>query len=389
MDPRTTILIGSITSGLMAIVLSSLARASPLPVPGLRGWVRGAWLIFLAMLLLGLRDRISNLASVTLGNAALMLAYIVWLAGTHAYLGRRLNLWVTLCAWALTILVVSWYILIDESFRVRTVTVTMFCALVSAYHATVLFKHPASGRHGKSIGIRLVGFWQVALALAFGARGLHAIFFSQGQLGLLSGDSTQVIYTAGFTVCNLVLVIGFATMASDFVRLRIEEQALRDGLTGVLNRRALFEVLSHEISRSQRSGQVFCIVVLDVDHFKSINDRFGHVVGDSVLVQLCKRVTGLIRPHDVLARYGGEEFVVVMPLTGMEDARRAVERLLVQIAQGLGGPLPDVTVSAGLAQWDGADASVLALVARADAALYRAKGGGRNRVETAPVPTRQ
>lgn len=103
MDPRTTVLIGSITSGLMAIVLSLLARATPLPVSGLRTWAWGAWLVFIAMLLLGLRDWVSPLLSVTLGNGALVLAYLVWLAGTRQHFSTRAHWPFWLTVWALAI----------------------------------------------------------------------------------------------------------------------------------------------------------------------------------------------------------------------------------------------------------------------------------------------
>lgn len=382
MDPRTTVLIGSITSGLMAVVLTLLARATPLPVPGLRRWVEGAWLAFLALMLLGLRDWVSNLASVTLGNAALMLAYMAWLSGTHEYLGARMRRSAWFAAWTFTILVVTWFIFAEESFRVRTVAVAGFCAIVCARHAFVLLNHPRADRYGKTIGVTLVASCQVALTAVYGVRCIHAFMLSQGELGLLTGDTTQVVYTAGFTVCNLVLVIGFSTMASDHVRTRIEEEALRDSLTGALNRRALFEVLKHEMSRSQRTGNSFCVAIIDIDFFKSINDRFGHPIGDRVLVHMCKRVLGLIRPHDVLARYGGEEFVIVMPETPMSAALPAAERLRIDMPTAPDAALPSITVSVGLAEWSSEDTSASTLIARADAALYQAKANGRNRVET-------
>src|SRR5262245_48035807 len=141
MDPRTTVLIGSFTSGLMAIVLTLLARATPLPVPGLRAWVCGGWMAFLSLMLLGLRDLVSDWASITLGNGALMLTYIIWLGGTHRHFGSRLNLPAWLSAWIVTLLIVTWFIFAEDNFRVRTVVVAGFCAVISARHAFVLLNH--------------------------------------------------------------------------------------------------------------------------------------------------------------------------------------------------------------------------------------------------------
>ena len=257
LDPRTTVLIGSITSGLMAIVLSLLARATPLPVAGLRIWVVGAWLVFMSLLLVGLRDWISPLASVTLGNSALILAYIVWLAGTRRHFGERVRWSPWLVAWAVAVAAVTWFVYGEQSFRARVVIVAGLCAFINAYHALVLLRHPHADRFGRSFGITLTICWLMVLAAVYGVRALHAVAFAQGNTGLLTQDAVQIVYTGSFTICNLMLVIGFATMASDHVRARIEEQAIRDPLTGTLNRQALVECLEREGSRGKRAGQPF------------------------------------------------------------------------------------------------------------------------------------
>ena len=381
LDPRTTILIGGITSGLMAIVLSLLARATPLPVPGLWSWVAGGWLVFSAMVLLGLRDWTSNLATVTLGNGALMMAYIVWLAGTHRHLGQRIRWAPWLLAWTVATALVSWFIFVEPSFRVRTVVVAGLCAYLSAHHAVVLLHHPRAERFGRSIGVSLTSTWLLILAAVYATRALHAAWFPQGSTGLLTQGAVQIVYTGSFTICNLMLVIGYATTASDHVRARIEDQAIHDPLTGGLNRQALMDSLERERARSTRTGQPFSVAMLDVDHFKKINDSHGHPVGDRVLVHLCRRMSALVRPNDVVARYGGEEFVIVMPETTLAAALQAGQRILTQAVQVEDQPLPHFTISIGLAQWSSADTSVETVIARADAALYAAKANGRNRVE--------
>ncbi|PZQ01989.1 MAG: hypothetical protein DI587_04050 [Variovorax paradoxus] len=381
LDPRTTILIGGITSGLMALVLSLLARATPLPVPGLRTWVAGGWLIFSAMVLLGLRDWTSNLATVTLGNGALMLAYIVWLAGTHRHLGQRIRWAPWLLVWAVATALVSWFIFVEPSFRVRTVVVAGLCACLSAHHAVVLLRNPRVERFGRSIGVSLTITWLLILAAVYGIRALHAAWLPQGSTGLLTQGVVQIVYTGSFTICNLMLVIGYATTASDHVRARIEDQAIHDPLTGGLNRQALMDSLERERAHSARTGQPFSVAMLDVDHFKKINDSHGHPVGDRVLVHLCRRMSALVRPNDVVARYGGEEFVIVMPETTLAEALQAGQRLLTHAVQVDDQALPAFTVSIGLAQWSAVDNSVETVIARADAALYAAKANGRNRVE--------
>jgi diguanylate cyclase (GGDEF)-like protein len=385
LDPRTTVLIGSITSGLMAMVLTLLARATPLPVPGLRTWVAGSWLVFAGLLLLGLRDWIPPLATITLGNGAFVLAYVVWLAGTRQHFGERLRWGPWLLAWLAMAGAVTWFAYAQPSYRMRLVVVAGLCCFISVHHALVLLRYPQAERFGRTLGITLVTSWLGILAAVYAARTAHAAFFPQGDSGLLSQDPVQIVYTASFTVCNLLLVIGFATMASDHVRARIEEQAIRDPLTGTLNRQALLECLERERTRHGRTGQPFCVAMLDVDHFKKINDGHGHPVGDRVLVHLCRRMAALVRPHDVVARYGGEEFVVVMPQTRLPEAALVAERLLREAVGGDDQALPAFTVSIGLAESAADDATADATIARADVALYQAKARGRNRLERAAL----
>jgi diguanylate cyclase (GGDEF)-like protein len=385
LDPRTTVLIGSITSGLMAMVLTLLARATPLPVPGLRTWVAGSWLVFAGLLLLGLRDWIPPLATITLGNGAFVLAYIVWLAGTRQHFGERLRWGPWLLAWLAMAGAVTWFAYAQPSYRMRLVVVAGLCCFISVHHALVLLRYPQAERFGRTLGITLVTSWLGILAAVYAARTAHAAFFPQGDSGLLSQDAVQIVYTASFTVCNLLLVIGFATMASDHVRARIEEQAVRDPLTGTLNRQALLECLERERTRHDRTGQPFCVAMLDVDHFKKINDGHGHPVGDRVLVHLCRRMAALVRPHDVVARYGGEEFVVVMPQTRLPEAALVAERLLREAVGVDDQALPAFTVSIGLAESAADDATAEATIARADVALYQAKARGRNRLERAAL----
>lgn len=167
---------------------------------------------------------------------------------------------------------------------------------------------------------------------------------------------------------------------------RIHELASHDDLTGALNRRALMQLLADERARSQRTAQPFCIAVLDIDHFKAVNDRFGHLTGDAVLKEFCAVATAAIRVTDRFARFGGEEFMLVLaPDTHADVARIATERVrqAVQahdwqtIAVGL-----EVTVSAGVAEFTG-DETVEQVVLRADEALYGAKEAGRNRTAVA------
>jgi len=171
---------------------------------------------------------------------------------------------------------------------------------------------------------------------------------------------------------------------------RLQQQYRRhaslDALTGLHNRRWLDEVVPRQIKRSQLQGEPLSLLMIDVDHFKSFNDSFGHQAGDFVLFALARILGARLRPTDMVARYGGEEFTVILPNTRLEGARGAAERLRAAVAE-TELIMPDatrlgtVTISLGAAERQ-LEEELAGLVCRADAALYRAKELGRNRVES-------
>ncbi len=167
---------------------------------------------------------------------------------------------------------------------------------------------------------------------------------------------------------------------------RLEALATTDPLTRLLNRRALYDRLAAEVERAKRYEKDLAVLVLDLDHFKSVNDSLGHLVGDSVLAEVGGIVQANVRAMDLAARYGGEEFVIVLPETGREGAFTYAERVRERVAaHEFSGPRGTIrlTVSIGVAHLAAADAfTPQDLIARADEALYRAKAGGRNQVRT-------
>ncbi len=162
----------------------------------------------------------------------------------------------------------------------------------------------------------------------------------------------------------------------------LRQLAMHDPLTGVLNRRAILERLADELERAKREKGGLSIGMFDLDLFKKINDTHGHQMGDQVLVSFARCIEGKIRKYDCLGRYGGEEFLLISTVPGNPTEGKLYERLCEQVAAmeiaGESGPV-SVTVSIGVAAVK-KDSTVDSLLASADAALYRAKAGGRNRV---------
>lgn len=173
---------------------------------------------------------------------------------------------------------------------------------------------------------------------------------------------------------------------------RIRRQAITDGLTGLANRNSFDEQVDRLSRECKRENTIFSLVMIDIDHFKSFNDKYGHQVGDQVLRLVAMTLVNEVKGQDMAARYGGEEFVIILPDTNenaaravAENLRKAVEKKEV-INRATGDNLGQITVSLGVTQFYGDSDNAEDLIRRADMALYSSKDKGRNQVTLAPSP---
>ncbi|CAN5351949.1 GGDEF domain-containing protein [soil metagenome] len=193
------------------------------------------------------------------------------------------------------------------------------------------------------------------------------------------GVSTVLLLSQRLGALRSTLIDQKSQLESALGRLR--ETSIRDDLTGLVNRRHMNARFEFEMVRHERSGESMAVVLLDLDHFKRINDRHGHAVGDRVLKAFAKVATEELRSSDVLARWGGEEFLLLLPMTPKGVATSALERLRLTLQQhpvAVADPQLRVTFSAGVAFRQRGD-TVQSLIERADRAMYRAKLQGRDR----------
>jgi diguanylate cyclase (GGDEF)-like protein len=193
---------------------------------------------------------------------------------------------------------------------------------------------------------------------------------------------------------SAVILIGFLISITYFMTLqlakdlknaqdRLQTMASTDELTGLNNRRQAMVRLEEEFQRSLRLDESLCLISIDIDHFKTINDTFGHPFGDQVLKSVAERLHAGVRPYDTVGRVGGEEFLIIAPASSSQEAVSLAERILAAISKeliGEGAPQVTVTASAGVAVIDPSDTGIDPLLKRADQALYQAKAAGRNRV---------
>lgn len=222
--------------------------------------------------------------------------------------------------------------------------------------------------------------------------GISLIGLNLRVIAILAGGATEMQYDVSNlkqtisvsigTVTVMMYSLGLVLLSNERSESRLRQMARHDVLTGILNRRAILEQLAEELERARRCGSTLAIAMIDIDHFKQINDQHGHLAGDEVLCHCVRNLQQRLRQSDCIGRYGGEEFLLLLPATSAEGAMVAVDALREALAQApahyAGATIP-LTFSAGL--WcgvPGPDDSTDQLIARADKALYAAKAGGRN-----------
>jgi two-component system cell cycle response regulator len=162
---------------------------------------------------------------------------------------------------------------------------------------------------------------------------------------------------------------------------KLRDLAERDSLTLIYNRIIFFELMSQETERAKRYGRPLSLIMFDLDHFKAVNDTYGHVAGDTVLQTVTRIVNSIIRKNDIFARYGGEEFVILSPEAGLDSAVSIAEKLRASVEQHFFPEAGRITISVGVAAYAKEDPED-GFIRKADEALYSAKNDGRNRVKT-------
>ena len=204
------------------------------------------------------------------------------------------------------------------------------------------------------------------------------------------GRAERWEFVATTSFFSAIALIGPAVVGTRIIRrertfqdemVRLSQQ---DHLTGLFNRRRIAELLQSEIERALRYQTKFSVILMDIDHFKAVNDRLGHQAGDEVLMGIADIVRSGVRAADLVGRWGGEEFVIISPETDIGGSYSLAEKIRTRLESADLGEAGHKTASFGVTAFDDGD-DIESLIARADAGLYAAKQGGRNRIEVAPA----
>lgn len=373
-DSRTVILITGLMGGLMALILLSIKRSYPANIKGVGEWSYSLVLLFLAGLLSAVHLQLPASVGIALTNIMIWSALYLGYFGSQLFFGVKPKPvpWMSLVmgVW----LVSMWFTLVDPSYVVRLRMSNVLMLLLFTVHARLIFQNRLNSFS------KILTFSVLVVIASIQVMRFVTTFTLPPPISNMDTSPPHLIFILGFAFSILLISISMILMATDKLRVELEHLATHDSLTNALTRRHLNEVCEQEVQRCRRNGRSLALLVMDLDHFKTINDTFGHQAGDQVLIQFVSNVNKLLRQMDQLGRFGGEEFVALLPETSLEEALLVANR--IRAISSSTDQRPTCTVSIGITTNAQANDDVQALLARADAAMYRAKANGRNRVET-------
>jgi diguanylate cyclase (GGDEF)-like protein len=374
LDLRTIVVLTGMMSGLMALVVLSLKRTYPKSILGLGEWALALMLLFGGGFTAALRGYVPDSLGLTLPNLMLSAGIYLCYVGSQ----RFFRIQPRPVAWIVLIVGVSvvqiWFTYAQPSYQVRLIAINALMVALFAAHGLLFLKQGLTGFAKILLFAVMLFMSQISLAR------LVTAFVLQVGDGLMSDSPFQLVYVTSFSFSMLLFSIAVVLLATDRLRTELEHLASHDPLTSALTRRRMDEHCQQELQRCKRNGGSMALLVMDLDHFKAINDNHGHQMGDRVLADFAAKVHGLLRQPDQLGRLGGEEFLLLLPESNLADAQLVAERIRSATAQTVQGT--PCTVSIGVTVNQGTNDTVDAMLARADRAMYRAKANGRNRVES-------
>jgi diguanylate cyclase (GGDEF)-like protein len=360
---------------IMSGVLFVIARNYPKNIHGLRQWYQSSFILALAIPLFLARDLIPDLFSIVLANLMILICFMMMNLGTRKFAGvhsRNNNtlLFLFICTY---ILLFVWFTYMQPNITMRVVCISLFTTVVSVDQLILVLKKlpNTTGRNMLIVALAGVILTRVVRlgSLAVGYDHPTSVFDS---------SLFQLIFLATPAIMIPLATISYIMLATEKLHQNLEFMNHHDDLTGCFNKKTGIKELEREVNRARRYNHNFSIMMIDLDNFKSINDTYGHLEGDRVLVDFAQKAKSALRETDQLSRFGGDEFLIILPNTSLHEAKLSSERIHQSAKHTSSRPW---TVSIGIAEWHGEKDSLDALLTRADRSLYLSKKLGKNQTQ--------
>ena len=378
-DGRTILMVMLVSCVLMAAVLW-FAFAGRFR-DGLGKWTISLWVQAFAWLLFAGRGFIPDLLSIAAANGLLAFAWSLQFAAIIEFRRRLVPHWLL---WAPAAgIFVFFFAFMGNLHVLLAASCVLYGAANVLIAATVLRGRP---RHIFRARWLLASCYLIA-AVTLIARGIGSWAEHEAFAAAVAPSTYEGFLYLGIYALIVAGSLAFLLMHKERADEESSRLATTDPLTGVFNRRTFIELAEQELARSHRAGTPLSLMMFDLDHFKQVNDTYGHLTGDEVLVSFTRLIKDCVRRGDLIVRYGGEEFCVLLPGTPLSAATALAERIRATTASSALTAKPfKVTVSIGLTAYTGDATTALGdLLARSDEALYRAKNEGRDRVVALPL----
>jgi diguanylate cyclase (GGDEF)-like protein len=360
----------------MSGILFIIAKSYPKDIQGLNEWSASALILAFSFPLFMARDVIPDLFGIVLPNLLILAGFMVMNLGTRRFSGtrsktNRMGLVLFIAAFVLLFMGFTY---IHPDMRLRVATLSLFTLAVVLDQLLIVLKELP-----RTTGRNLLVF---LLSMLIGSRVIRLVGLLLGfdhPVGIFSTSIAELAFIAVPSITIPLGAISFITLASERLRQDLEFISRHDDLTQCLNKKSAIDELQREISHAKRYGNKLSIMLIDLDNFKDINDSYGHLEGDKVLVDFSKKTKASLRAADQLTRFGGDEFMAILPDTNLEQAMLVTSRL--HEAGEKSQPIA-WSVSIGISEWSGEDDTLAALLTRADRALYESKASGRKQTRS-------
>lgn len=385
LDLRTLSLVLLIITAVLGMAMLFIGRTNK-TYKGYNLWAISNLMIAIGFCFLSLRGIVPSLFSVTIGNTMALIGVLLAFEGNIRFLGLRSWKWFSLAVLILHITTHAYFTYFYPSTIVRIVLLSGLLSIISFGSALAFYYRK---KEEDSLIYKFAGGTYAVFGILMIMRAVLTFSFSN-ITDLYAPDWIQSTTFLIFVIFSIIWTHNYLMLNNERlhqelaqIQSKLQQQATTDFLTGLKNNRYFFEIGNNEIQRSNRFDNSLSVIMFDIDHFKSVNDNYGHSSGDVVLKTIAELCKNNLRSIDTVARLGGEEFAILLPHTDLRDAKAVAEYLRVfiekQEVENLSKKIK-VTASFGVAELIDGDVEIKDLLDRADTALYQAKYNGRNLV---------